>query len=143
MATPAPSHASYLAAVPEPSRAALEKLRRAIQSAVPEAEEGFSYGLPAFRIHGKPLAGFAATANHCAFYPMSGSVITLFARELAGFETSRGTIRFQPDHPIPASLLKQLLKARMAEIAGPKAAATNRPATRKPAARGAARRPKA
>ncbi|MCC6234019.1 MAG: DUF1801 domain-containing protein [Verrucomicrobiales bacterium] len=126
---------AYLESVPDPKRAALEALRRAIHAAVPDAEEGFSYGLPAFRIHGKPLAAFAATAGHCSFYPMSGQVIAGFEAELKSFETSKGTIHFQPEHPIPVRLLRRLLAARLAEITGAKPGAHRKPeaATPKPA----------
>ena len=97
-------------------RAALEKLRKAIRTAAPKAEEGFSYGLPAFRLNGKPLAGFGASANHCAFYPMSGSIVEAHGDELKGYDTSKGTIRFPPDKPLPAALVRKLVKARIAEI---------------------------
>jgi uncharacterized protein YdhG (YjbR/CyaY superfamily) len=97
-------------------RAALEKLRKAIRAAAPKAEEGFSYGLPAFRLDGKPLAGFGASANHCAFYPMSGSIVEAHGDELTGYDRSKGTIRFPPDKPLPAALVRKLVKARIAEI---------------------------
>jgi uncharacterized protein YdhG (YjbR/CyaY superfamily) len=105
----------YLAGVRDPDkRAALEKLRRTIKSVAPGAEECVSYGLAAFRLNGV-LVGFGATPKHCAFYLFSGSTVAEFEAELEGFDTSKGTIRFQPDDPLPASLVKKLVKARIAE----------------------------
>ena len=74
-----------------------------------------SYGLAAFRLHGKPLVGFGATANHCAFYPMSSSTVKAHKDELKDYDTSKGTIRFQADAPLPAALVRKLVKARIAE----------------------------
>jgi uncharacterized protein YdhG (YjbR/CyaY superfamily) len=105
----------YLAAVPEPARSTLNKIRAAIRSAVPpEATEAISYGMPSFRYKG-PLVGFAAFPNHCGFYPMNPAVIEAFKEELKGFETSKGTIRFPVDKPLSAALVKKLVKARIAE----------------------------
>jgi uncharacterized protein YdhG (YjbR/CyaY superfamily) len=108
----------YLAPLSADKRAALEKIRRTIQAAVPEAEECISYGLAAFRLNGKPLVAFGATDNHCAFYPMNGSTVEAFQDELEDYETSKGTIRFQPSKPLPTSLIRKLVKARIAENAG-------------------------
>jgi uncharacterized protein YdhG (YjbR/CyaY superfamily) len=106
----------YLAGVPEPARTTLSKVRAAIRSAAPpETVEGFSYGMPAFKCK-KPLMGFAAFAGHCSLFPMSGSVINTLKEELEGFEVSKGTIRFPVDKPLPAPLIKKLVKARLAEI---------------------------
>ena len=99
----------YLATLGADKREALEKLRRAIKTLAPEAEECISYGLPAFRFEGRMLAAFGAAAHHCALYPMSASTVKRFKRELAGYSTSKGTIRFQPDKPLPASLVRKLL----------------------------------
>jgi uncharacterized protein YdhG (YjbR/CyaY superfamily) len=110
------THADYLDSVSEEQRAALEKIRAAILAAAPKAEECFSYGLPAFQIDGKPLAGFAAAAKHCAFYPMSGSIIEVHQDVLANYDTSKGTIRFPAEKSLPDALVKKLVKARMAEI---------------------------
>jgi uncharacterized protein YdhG (YjbR/CyaY superfamily) len=103
-------------ATPE-QRAALEKLRKAIRAAAPNAEEGVSYGLAAFLLNGKPIAALKASANHCSYFPMSGSVVERFAKELANYDTSKGTIRFPANKPLPAALVKKLVKARIAEIA--------------------------
>jgi len=108
----------YLAAVSDEQRVALEKLRRTIRAAAPKAEECISYQLAAFRLNGKPLVAFGATRSHCAFYPMSGSTVAAHKRDLEGYETSKGTIRFQPSKPLPATLVRKLVKARLAELAG-------------------------
>jgi uncharacterized protein YdhG (YjbR/CyaY superfamily) len=105
----------YLATLSDEKRAALEKLRKTIKAVAPKAEECISYRLPAFRLHGKMLVAFGATANHCAFYPMSSSTVEAFKDELKGYDTSKGTIRFQADKPLPASLVRKLVKARIAE----------------------------
>ncbi len=106
---------AYLKPLPADQRAALQKLRKQIQAAAPKAEECFSYGLPAFRL-GRPLVAFAAAKHHCSFYPMSGLLIEAHQAELKGFETSKGTIRFSPSKPLPAALVRKLVKARLAEL---------------------------
>ncbi len=108
----------YLAALSEDQRAALEKLRKAIKAAAPRAEECISYQLPAFRLDGKMLVAFGATATHCAFYPMSSSTVAAHQDDLKGYDTGKGTIRFQPDHPLPAALVRKLVRARIAENIG-------------------------
>ena len=110
--------ASYLAALPADKRAALQSIRKAVRAAASRAEEGFSYGLPAFRLDGRPLVCFGAAANHCSFYPMSPAVIRAHAAELKNYETSKGTIRFLPGKPLPAALVRKLVKARIAELQG-------------------------
>lgn len=107
----------YLAALSDDKRAALEKLRRMIRAAAPNAEECISYQLPAFR-HGGMLVAFGATDNHCAFYLMSSTTVEAHKEELKGYDTSKGTIRFQPDKPLPASLVRKLVKSRIAENEG-------------------------
>ena len=103
----------YLAAVPDDQkRAALQKLRRTIRAALPRAEECISYGLPAVRYEGRMVAWYGAAKNHCSFYP--GGVVAACKDDLAKYETSKGTIRFSPDDPLPATLVKKLLKARIA-----------------------------
>ena len=104
----------YLARVSSGQRAALNRLRKAIRAAAPRAEECISYQLPAFRLDGRMLVWFGAGANHCSFYP--GAVVQRFKRELDDFQISKGTIRFQPDHPIPAGLVRRLVKARREQI---------------------------
>jgi uncharacterized protein YdhG (YjbR/CyaY superfamily) len=105
----------YLATLSQDQRRALEVLRRTIKSAAPRAEECISYGLAAFRLDGKPLVAFGASANHCAFYPMSSSTVADHKDELKGYETSKGTIRFPVEKPLPATLVRKLVKARIAE----------------------------
>lgn len=105
----------YLAALSDDKRAALEKLRKAIRAAIPRAEECISYQLPAFRLDGRVLVWFGASANHCAFYP--GAVVEAHKDELEDYATSKGTVRFQPVHPIPAALVRKLVKARVAKNA--------------------------
>jgi uncharacterized protein YdhG (YjbR/CyaY superfamily) len=104
----------YLAGVPEPARSTLNKIRGAIWSAVPpEATETISYRIPAFKYKGV-LVWFAAFSNHCSLFP-SASVIEAFKNELKGFSTSKGTIHFPTDKPLPAALVKKLVKARVAQ----------------------------
>ena len=105
----------YLAALSDDKRAALEKLRKTIKAAAPKAEECISYGLAAFKLDGKPLVALGATANHCAFYLMSGSTVEAHEDELKKYDTSKGTIRFPADKPLPPGLVKKLVKARMEE----------------------------
>ena len=108
----------YLAVLSDNKRAALERLRTTIRSVAPKAEECISYQLAAFRLDGKMLVAFGATANHCALYLMSSSTLEAFKDELKGYDTSKGTIRFQPDKPLPAALVRKLVKARIAKNAG-------------------------
>ena len=107
---------AYLASVSDEKRAALQRIRLAVRAAAPRAEEGFSYGLPAFRLDGRPLACYGASANHCSFFPMSPAVIRAHAEDLKKYETSKGTIRFPPAKPLPAALVRKLVKTRIAEL---------------------------
>jgi uncharacterized protein YdhG (YjbR/CyaY superfamily) len=106
----------YLAGLSAETRAALQKVRRAVHAAAPKAEECISYGMPAFRFNGKLIAGFRAAANHCSFHPMSGATIATLRAELAGYDTSAGTIRFSPRAVLPATLIRKLVQARIAEL---------------------------
>jgi len=110
------SHEEYLSAVPQEQRSALEDLRRMIHDAVPEAEECISYGLPAFEWRGKKLVAYGAAAHHLSFYPMSGKTVEAFQDDLSGFKTSKGTIRFTRETPLPEELVQRMLKARIAEM---------------------------
>lgn len=117
--TPPPSSKgvdAYLASVPADARAALQRLRKAISAAAPGAEESFSYGLPAFRLDGRPLVCYGASKNHCSFYPMSPAVIRAHAGDLKRYDTSKGTIRFAPETPLPPTLVRKLVTARIAEL---------------------------
>ena len=102
----------YLAPLAADQRDALQKLRKTIRAAAPGVEECMSYGMPGFRYDGRMLVWFGAAAKHCAFYP--GGVVRVYAKELAAFETSKGTIRFQPDRPLPAALVRKIVKERIA-----------------------------
>jgi 3-methyladenine DNA glycosylase AlkD/uncharacterized protein YdhG (YjbR/CyaY superfamily) len=104
----------YLAALSDRQRIPLEKLRKTIKSVAPEAEESISYGLAAFRQNGM-LVGFGASANHLGFYLMTGSTLKSYEDDLKGYDLSKGTIRFQPEKPLPVSLVRKLVKARLAE----------------------------
>jgi uncharacterized protein YdhG (YjbR/CyaY superfamily) len=104
----------YLGRVPEPARATLNKIRAVIRSvAPPAATEGISYGIPTFKYKGM-LASFAAFSDHCSLFPGAGPTIE-FKNELKNFRTSKGTIRFALDKPLPTTLLRRLVKARIAE----------------------------
>lgn len=108
----------YLAAVPEPARSTLQKVRAAIRSALPpEATEVISYQMPAFRYEGRLVVSFAAWKSHCSLYPMSYAVIDAHRGELTEYSIQKGTIRFTHDRPLPAGLVKKLVKARIAENA--------------------------
>jgi uncharacterized protein YdhG (YjbR/CyaY superfamily) len=104
----------YLEAVALDKRAALEELRKTIRAAAPEAEECISYSIPAFRQNGM-LVGFGASANHCSFFPFNSTTVAAHKEELKGYETSKGTIQFQPEKPLPARLVRKLVKERLAE----------------------------
>ena len=105
----------YLAAVPEPARTTLNKIRAMIRSvAPPEATETIGYGMPTFRYKGA-LMGFAAFTNHCSLFPMNSSLIEAYKDDLKSFRTAKGTIQFPLDKPLPAALVKKLVKARVAQ----------------------------
>jgi uncharacterized protein YdhG (YjbR/CyaY superfamily) len=108
----------YLARVQPNQRAALEKIRQTIHAVAPGAEECINYGIPAFRLNGQSLFFFAAFAKHCSFFPGSSATLKEFRNDLKTFQTSKGTIRFTPEKPLPATLVKTLVKARMANIRG-------------------------
>ncbi len=107
---------AYLASVSPDKRVALEKLRRDIKAAAPAAEECISYKLPAMRLNGKVLVWFGAAAKHCAFYPGAYPIVAHRA-ELVQYQTSKGTIRFPADRPLPSSLVRSLIETRIAEQA--------------------------
>jgi len=105
----------YLAGVPKPARSTLKKVRAVIRAVVPpEATETISWRMPMFKYKGL-LVGFAAFSNHCSLFPCSSSLLASFKNELKGFSTSKGTIRFPVDRPLPAALVKKLVKARVAQ----------------------------
>lgn len=105
----------YLADVREPAHSTLQKIRAMIRAAAPkEATEAISYGMPAFKYKGS-LVAYAAFKEHCSFFPMSGTLLEHFQADLTKYETSKGTIRFPADKPLPATLVKKIVKARVAE----------------------------
>jgi uncharacterized protein YdhG (YjbR/CyaY superfamily) len=107
---------TYLAALPTDQRAALEKVRAAIKAVAPEAVEAIAYQMPAFKYKGRPLAYFAAFRDHCSLFPASGAVIEANAAALAAYDVDKGTIRFPASKPLPAALVKKVVRARIKEI---------------------------
>jgi uncharacterized protein YdhG (YjbR/CyaY superfamily) len=108
------THDDYLRTLSAEKASALEKLRKEIKAAAPNADECMSYGIPGFRLNGKLLVSYGAGAKHCAFYP--GSIVQQFKKELKDYDTSgKGTIRFSPDKPLPGALVRKIVKARIAQ----------------------------
>ena len=107
---------SYLASVEEPKRATLEVLRRSILDVVPDAEQCISYGMPAFKVHGKTVAGFAAFKDHLSYLPHSGSVLGELGDELAGYRGTKGSLHFAIDQPLPDDLVRRLVGAKMRQL---------------------------
>ena len=103
----------YLADLEEPKRSTLQRLRQTILEVVPEAEEGISYRVPAFRVEGKVIAGFAAFKNHLSYLPHSGSVFPALQDEVADYKTSRGALQFPTDSPLPKPLVERLVAVRI------------------------------
>ena len=113
------SVAQYLARVPAPARRSFRQLRAAVRSAVPpHATETISYRIPAFR-HDRVLVWFAAFSDHCSLFP-TAAVVQAFKKELKGFSTSKGTVHFPTDGPLPTALIRRMVKARVAQSAGKK-----------------------
>ncbi len=105
----------YLAGVSEPERSALQTLRQAILEMVPEAEQAISYGVPAFRVRDKTVAGFAAFKSHLSYLPFSGSVLGQLADELEGYTMTKSSLHFSAGRPLPKALVKQLIAARLTD----------------------------
>jgi uncharacterized protein YdhG (YjbR/CyaY superfamily) len=105
----------YLEAVDEPKRSTLQTLRRTILEIVPDAEEVISYRVPAFRLHGKTIAGFAAFKDHLSYLPFSGSVLDQLGDELQGYTMTKSALHFPVDCPLPKPLVKKLIEVRLAE----------------------------
>jgi uncharacterized protein YdhG (YjbR/CyaY superfamily) len=108
----------YLEALEEPKRATLSHLRDTIMSILPESEQCISYGMPAFKVRGKTIAGFAAFKDHLSYLPHSGSVIPKLARETEAYTFTKGSLHFAIDKPLPRTLVKKLLTVRMDEAFG-------------------------
>ena len=106
----------YLANVEEPKRAALLELRQAILDILPQADEVISYGMPAFRLNGTVIAGFAAFKNHLAYLPHSGSVLAELQNELAGYASTEGSLHFPINKPLPKALVKKLVTTRLKQV---------------------------
>jgi uncharacterized protein YdhG (YjbR/CyaY superfamily) len=106
----------YLVQIDEPKRRTLATLRKAILSIIPQAEQGLAYGLPAFRLHGKVVAGFAAFRNHLSYLPHSGRVLSRLRDEVASYTTSKGALQFPVDKPLPKGLVKKLIDTRLLEL---------------------------
>lgn len=107
---------TYLAGLEQPKRSTLEALRRTIREILPDAEECISYGMPAFKVQGKTVAGFAAYKNHLSYLPHSGSVLATLGEDVSAYETSKGSLRFPVDEPLPKRLVKKLVATRMGEL---------------------------
>jgi len=106
----------YLASLDEPKRSTLEELRRSIEQVVPAAEQCISYGMPAFKVHGKTVAGFAAFKNHLSYLPHSGSVLAELGDDLAGYQRTKGSLHFPIDEPLPSDLVRKLITVRMRQL---------------------------
>jgi uncharacterized protein YdhG (YjbR/CyaY superfamily) len=106
----------YLDALDDPKRTALQKLRQTILGIIPNAEECISYGMPAFRLEGKVIAGFAAFKNHLSYLPHSGSVIPELSDDLAGYQSTEGSLHFPIDGPLPKTLVRKLIATRLKEV---------------------------
>ena len=110
----------YLSGLDEPKRSTLDALRRTILEIVPDAEQVISYKVPAFRANGRIVAGFAAFKNHLSYLPFSGSVLPRFEAELEGYTTTKSSLHFPVDRPLPKALVKKLIAARLAEVRRPR-----------------------
>jgi uncharacterized protein YdhG (YjbR/CyaY superfamily) len=106
---------AYLDALDEPKRSTLQKLRERIVQVIPEAEQGISYQVPAFRVRGKVIAGFAAFKNHLSYLPHSGAVFPQLQEDLAAYRKSSGALRFPIDEPLPKEIVEKLIQVRMAQ----------------------------
>ena len=106
----------YLAALDEPKRSTLEDLRRSILEVIPEAEQGISYGMPAFKVGGKVVAGFAAFKNHLSYLPHSGSVLPELGEDVSGYDGTKGSLHFPVDQPLPKALVEKLIAVRLSHL---------------------------
>ena len=107
---------AILAAAPAEQRAVLQNLRNMIAAAAPEAHEIISYGMPAFRYHGRALVSYSPFKNHCSLFPMTQALIQANPDRVAGFATAKGTLHFTPEHPLPRDLVEWIVRERMVQI---------------------------
>jgi uncharacterized protein YdhG (YjbR/CyaY superfamily) len=107
---------AYLSSLDQPKRGTLQALRKTILAVIPQAEQGLAYGMPAFKLGGKAVCGFAAAKDHLSYFPHSGAVLSRLEADLAGYSTSKGTLRFPIDTPLPKALVRKLIAARLSEL---------------------------
>jgi uncharacterized protein YdhG (YjbR/CyaY superfamily) len=110
----------YLGRLPEPKRSTLEEMRRRILTVIPEADQGISYGMPAFLLDGRPVAGLAAFKDHLSYFPHSGSVLAALAQDLGDLERTPGSLHFPVDAPLPVALIRKLVEGKLAQLARPR-----------------------
>ena len=106
----------YLSLTSDEKVAALQKLRKTIRAALPKAQECISYGMPAFRLPGGVVAGFLATKTGCSYFPFSGTTLGTLVKELEDYDKTKSALHFSPDKPLPAALVRKLIKTRVAEM---------------------------
>ena len=107
---------AYVAGLDEPKRSTLEQLRRSILRVIPDAAQGLSYRMPSFKVRGKTVAGFAAFKDHLSYLPHSGSVVAELGDDVAQYDTTKGSLKFPVDEPLPDDLVEKLVHARMREL---------------------------
>lgn len=108
----------YLDGIGSPQRDTLLVVRQRLRTCLPDAQECFYYGVPAFKVDGKGVAGYAAAKRHCSYFPMSGAVLSEIRDKLEGYDWARGTLRFPIDTPLPLELIELLVTTRLGQIAG-------------------------